>query len=53
MYKRQIQGPTRHKTTTSYPKNHPAKGPITLQWHSDPIEYRNIWVRDLGDYDQQ
>ncbi len=47
-----IQGPTKHKTTTSYPENHPEKGPIFLQWHKDPIEYRNIWVRPLGKYDQ-
>lgn len=47
-----IQGPTKHKTTTSYPENHPEKGPIFLQWHSDPIEFRNIWVRELGNYDQ-
>lgn len=48
-----LQGPTKHQKTSSYPANHPAKGPITLQWHKDPIEYRNIWVRDLGEYDQQ
>ena len=46
-------GPSTHKKNTSYPKNHPEKGPIALQWHGDPIEYRNIWIRDLGDYDQQ
>lgn len=49
----QIQGPTQHQKLASYPKNHPAKGPIHLQWHNDPIEYRNIWVRDLGEYDQK
>lgn len=50
---KELQGPTVHQKTAHYPKNHPEKGSITLQWHRDPIEYRNIWVRELGDYDKQ
>ncbi|MBK1834027.1 3-keto-disaccharide hydrolase [Roseibacillus ishigakijimensis] len=46
-------GPTQHQKLASYPENHPEKAPISLQWHNDPIEYRNIWVRPLGEYDQQ
>ena len=45
-------GPTQHKTLASYPKTHPAAAPIRLQFHGDPIEYRNFWVRPLGTYDQ-
>lgn len=45
----EIQGPTQHRTLASYPDNHPAKGPLLLQWHNDPIAYRNIWIRDLGE----
>lgn len=41
-------GPTVHKTLASYPKKHPLTGPIQLQWHNDPVEFRNIWVRPLG-----
>ncbi|WP_338686200.1 DUF1080 domain-containing protein [Haloferula helveola] len=44
-------GPTQHKKLASYPKTHPAKGPLRLQWHNDPIEFRNIWVRELGERD--
>ena len=47
-----FQGPTKHKNLTSYPENLPATGPLRLQWHSDPIEFRNIWVRPLGTYDE-
>lgn len=50
---KEYYGPTRHKTLTEYPKKHPEKGPISLQWHGDPIEYRNIWIREVGDYDEQ
>lgn len=45
-------GPTMHKKLASYPKNHPETGPISFQFHGDPMEYRNIWVRPLGERDK-
>lgn len=46
-------GPSGHKTLPAYPDKHPESAPLSLQWHGDPIEFRNIWIRPLGDYDQQ
>jgi len=41
-----LHGPTQHRKVTSYPKQHPEKEAIMLQWHNDPIEFRNIWIRE-------
>ncbi len=42
-----IYGTTTHKKVAKYPETHPEKAPIRLQWHNDPIEFRNIWVKEL------
>ena len=44
-------GPTLHRKLASYPATHPETAPLALQFHGDPMEYRNIWVRPLGKRD--
>ena len=44
-------GPTEHRKLASYPETHPATAPLRLQFHGDPMEFRNFWVRPLGKRD--
>ncbi|MBK1879071.1 3-keto-disaccharide hydrolase [Pelagicoccus mobilis] len=42
----EILGPTTHKDYRPY-EAHPSKLPIYFQGHSSPVQYRNIWIREL------
>lgn len=51
-HRKEYMGPTKHKETTSYDGVKTTRGPISLQDHGDPMRFRNIWIRPLGEYDQ-
>jgi len=47
-----IWGAVAHKKVAVY-RPHPDKAPLSLQDHSYPVRFRNIWIREIPDGDEQ
>jgi hypothetical protein len=44
--RKELVGPTAHRSEPKYAP-HAAELPLTLQDHSNPVRYRNVWIRRL------
>ena len=45
-HRRQLMGPTVHRALAKY-EPQPAEDSLVLQDHSNPVRYRNIWIRKV------
>ena len=50
--KRDLYGNTVYRGVGNYDQPHPPTGHIELYEHGNPVRFRNIWIRPLGQYDQ-
>ena len=46
-HRQELLGTTPFRALPSYARPHPPKGMIELYYHSNPVRFRNIWVRPL------
>ncbi|MBM3824366.1 MAG: DUF1080 domain-containing protein [Verrucomicrobia bacterium] len=51
-HKKEYLGNTPHQANGNYDKPHAPEMFIELQDHNNPIRYRNIWIRSIGEYDK-
>ncbi len=51
-HRQELYGHTPYRGGGNYDKPHPPKGFIELYEHGNPVRFRNIWLRPLGEYDK-
>jgi hypothetical protein len=51
-HKKELIGNTGHRMVGNYDRPQPPKGYIELYEHGNPVRFRNIWIRPLGEYDK-
>jgi hypothetical protein len=51
-HKREYTGTTPHQQVGTYDNPHAPEVYIELQDHNNPMRFRNIWLRRLGNYDK-